>query len=308
MTEWQQSHADAVTVHDLVQHRPLGLTLLTSGFDDVGVSWSHSSDLDDPSPFLEPGQLLLTTGRQFATFATGAEAAADYAAYVSRLAGLGVAAIGFGTEVLRDGTPRELVEACEQAGIALVEVPYATPFIAVSKFIADRIAAEARRRLEWALAAQEAISKAVLGSGGLAAAVRSASSALDARVAVLDPDGGVLEGAVPTWVVARVTPATAGAAMMAVADAGRPRPSGDRGGCSGPSSCCAIPRSHRPSRRSSRCSRRSPSWRSSTLKTSVWGSARSGRSCSGCCARGGSRQCARRWRTIRRSCRQSRSG
>ncbi|MDO9397269.1 MAG: PucR family transcriptional regulator ligand-binding domain-containing protein, partial [Herbiconiux sp.] len=189
----------SVTVRDLVRHRPLGIGLLTSGFDDRPLNWSHASDLDDPSPFLEPGQLLLTTGRQFTAYGT----AADYAAYVERLRGAGVVALGFGTEVLRDGTPAELVAACESAGLALVEVPYATPFIAVGRFIADRLAAEARERLEWALAAQEAISKAVLGSGGLAAAVRSASEALHGRVAVLDADGAVLEGGAPAWLRTR---------------------------------------------------------------------------------------------------------
>lgn len=183
------------TVNDLVRHRPLGLSLLTSGYDAAGISWSHSSDLDDPSPFLEPGQMLLTTGRQFASF-RGQD---DYTAYVSTLAAAGVVAIGFGTEVLRSGTPVELREACERARLALFEVPYATPFIAVSKFLADRLAAESRRQLEWALGAQEAVSTAVLGSGGLAAAVRSATDALQCRVAVLDSDGGLLEGSAPTW-------------------------------------------------------------------------------------------------------------
>ncbi|QJU54811.1 PucR family transcriptional regulator ligand-binding domain-containing protein [Herbiconiux sp. KACC 21604] len=183
-----------VTVRDLVLHRPLSIRML-AGDDGVELGWSNSSDLDDPSPFLEAGQLLLTTGRQFLAF----EGLRDYEAYVQRVAAAGVVALGFGTEVLRAGTPAELIEACESAGVALVEVPYATPFIAVSRFVADRIAAEQRRLLEWALAAQESISRAVLGSGGLAAAVDSASRALGCPVAVLDPDGAVLEGAAPGW-------------------------------------------------------------------------------------------------------------
>ena len=183
------------TVSDVVSHSPLGIVLLTSGYAGVGIDWVHSSDLDDPSPFLEPGQALLTTGRQF----TPHENTQQYDAYVARLMEAGVVAVGFGTEVLRSGTPPELIAACESAGLALFEVPYATPFIAVSKFVADRRAAQARQQLEWALGAQEAISQAVLGSGGLAAAVRSAGESLDCRVAVLDTDGVILDGTAPKW-------------------------------------------------------------------------------------------------------------
>ncbi|QHC61184.1 PucR family transcriptional regulator [Rathayibacter sp. VKM Ac-2760] len=182
-----------VTVRDLVAYEPLGLTLLTSGFDEQEIGWSHSSDLADPSPFLEPGQFLLTTGRQFATFTDRS----SFDEYVRRLDQAGAVAIGFGTEVVEAGTPRRLVEACEAASLALIEVPYATPFIAVSRFIADRHAAESRRQIEWALQAQEAISKAALSSGGLHMAIGTAAAALHGDVAVLDSEGQIVHGAAP---------------------------------------------------------------------------------------------------------------
>jgi len=182
------------TVSDLLASPRLGLELLTPPATPVrpatpGLTapllWSHSSDLDDPSPFLEPGQLLLTTGRQFSP-------SYDYGSYVARLGAAGVVALGFGTEVVRT-TPPALVEACERVGLPLVEVPYATPFIAVSRFIADRLAAEAREQLEWTLDAQDALSRAASSSGGLAAVVDRASVVLGSGVGVFDADGGVVE-------------------------------------------------------------------------------------------------------------------
>jgi len=187
------------TVSDLLASPRLGLVLLASASAPTGPTsagspprglatpllWSHSSDLDDPSPFLEPGQLLLTTGRQFS-------ATYDYGAYVARLGEAGVVALGFGTEVVRT-TPPALVDACERLGLPLLEVPYATPFIAVSRFIADRLAAEAREQLEWTLDAQDALSRAASSSGGLAAVVERASVVLDSGVWVFDADGGVVE-------------------------------------------------------------------------------------------------------------------
>lgn len=193
-----------VTVSDLLASPRLGLRLLTSTSEGDGDSpgslapllWSHSSDLDDPSPFLEPGQLLLTTGRQFADPIVASESPGardyDYGRYVERLGAAGVVALGFGTEVVRT-TPSGLVEACQRFGLPLLEVPYATPFIAVSRFIADRLAAEAREQLEWTLDAQDALSRAASSSGGLTAVVDRASVVLDCSVWIFDADGGVVE-------------------------------------------------------------------------------------------------------------------
>ncbi|WP_147305944.1 PucR family transcriptional regulator [Subtercola boreus] len=181
-----------MNVSRLVGHAPLGITPLTELYTDTPIGWVHSSDLDDPSPFLEAGQMLLTTGRQFGSF-TSAE---DYERYVGRLQNVGVVALGFGTEVVRSGTPAELHRACTDAHLTLVQVPYATPFIAVSKFVADGIAAAAREQLEWALSTQDSISKAVLGSGGLVAAVRASALAIGCDLAILDPDGRIVHGSV----------------------------------------------------------------------------------------------------------------
>ena len=76
---------------------------------DRAVRWVHSSDLEDPTPFRSEGLVLLTTGTQFET--TGDDPAA-YRAYVQRLATRGVVGLGFGTEVVRDGIPPALADAC----------------------------------------------------------------------------------------------------------------------------------------------------------------------------------------------------
>lgn len=151
---------------------------------EVEVTWAHGSDLEDPSPFLEPGQLLLTTGTQFADDRPQDQ----YLAYVRRLRDAGAAAIGFGTEVVRSGTPAGLVQACIETGFPLLEVPYRTPFIAIGRWIAARQAADARSRVDWALATQSAISTAAVSADGLDGAVARAAQLLQARLLVLDPD------------------------------------------------------------------------------------------------------------------------
>jgi PucR family transcriptional regulator, purine catabolism regulatory protein len=63
------------------------------------LAWAHSSDLQDPTPWLRAGGLLLTDGTQFDS--DGETAWAD--GYVGRLVAAGVAALGFATKV---GTTR----------------------------------------------------------------------------------------------------------------------------------------------------------------------------------------------------------
>ena len=182
------------TVRVLLARRELGLRLLTeqdalpSAGLDAPVSWVHSSDLADPTPFLTAGQVLLTTGTQFGDDSL-------YDGYVERLAESGVVALGFGTEVIRS-TPPALVDACRRAGIPLLEVPYRTPFIAIAQYVADLAAEQAYARNTWALAAQRAVSLAALRPDGLGATLAELARQLDRWVALVD-EAGVVERVFP---------------------------------------------------------------------------------------------------------------
>lgn len=174
------------TFDALLAQARFGLVLRAPAPDrrPVAIEWAHSSDLEDPSPFLDPGQMLLTTGRQFADD----EGDAVATAYVARLRAVGVVALGFGTEVIRAGTPAALVRACRAAGMPLVEVPYLTPFIAISQWIAAAQAADARHRIDRVLDDQNAVSVAALTQDGMAAAIRKASERLRCDIVLFDAD------------------------------------------------------------------------------------------------------------------------
>ena len=148
---------------------------------DAPLRWVHSSDLGDPTPFLADDLLLLTTGTQFDEV--------GFAEYVARLRARGVRGLGFGTEVVRDGIPPGLVDACRTQRMPLFEVPYRTPFIALARANAEAIAAQAYARRTWALAAQRAISLAALRPDGLGATVAELGRQLDAWVGLYDAAG-----------------------------------------------------------------------------------------------------------------------
>ncbi|MGH1549504.1 PucR family transcriptional regulator [Leifsonia poae] len=194
------------TLTQLLARPELGLRLLTPptvGDLDAPLAWAHSSDLPDPTPFLAAGQVLLVT-----------QPPDDAEPYVQRLVERGIAAVGFGTEVVRDGTPAPLIEACAAHGLPLFEVPYRTPFIAVARFVADRVAADAYARSTWALRASRAISLAALRPDALGAVLSELSRQIERPVALVGADGAV----------ARIHPSGAldAQARRALADAAEP--------------------------------------------------------------------------------------
>jgi purine catabolism regulator len=183
--------SDSPTLRALLARGDLRLRLddesaLAPGALDQAVRWVHSSDLEDPTPFLSEGLVLLTTGTQFGEAPDEADAYGDY---VQRLAARGVVGLGFGTEVVRDGIPPALVAACRERGMPLFEVPYRTPFIAVARANAEAIAAQSYARRSWALAAQRAIALAALRPDGLGATVAELARQLDAWVGMYDAAG-----------------------------------------------------------------------------------------------------------------------
>lgn len=178
------------TINTLLNNRVLNLRLVVpepeSNTLDVPVSWVHSSDLDDPTPFLDPGQLLLTDGTQFPVIDAGADV---YGPYVRRLVDHGICGLGFATQVIHGVLPEGLEEACKQQGLPLLEVPDRTPFIAVIRFIADWLAKERNARSEWSLQAQRSIARAALRPDGLRSILAELERQLHCWVALFDAAG-----------------------------------------------------------------------------------------------------------------------
>jgi hypothetical protein len=124
-----------ITLRDLVANSELRLQV-RAGQEvlDTQVHWVHSTELIEPTPFLEGGELLLTTGLGLRS--------GGYRAFVRRLADTGVAGLGFGTGLGHDEVPAELIDTANEFGLPLLEVPRATPFIAISKTVSRALAAD----------------------------------------------------------------------------------------------------------------------------------------------------------------------
>ncbi|PYD01716.1 PucR family transcriptional regulator [Microbacterium esteraromaticum] len=186
--------APAPTLRTLLGHPELRLSLVTAedalpeGALELPVRWVHSSDLVDPTPFLADDLLLLTTGSQFAE-----RDEAGVTAYVARLVRRGVRALGFGSGVHRLGPPDELMTACVDAGLALFDVPYDIPFLAIARAHAEAMAAHAYARRTWALEVQRALAVAALRPRGLEATLAELARRLGCWVGLFDSSGAIAQ-------------------------------------------------------------------------------------------------------------------
>ena len=177
-----------LTVGDVAHLPGLGLEV-AAGADGLerSIGWVHNSELPDPTPWLEGGELLLTTGLGLG------DSASSQRAYVRRLARHGLAGLGVGIGLsILDAVPPAVVDEAERLGFPVITVPIDVPFIAISKAIAAHLANEELDRVKQALDVHEALSSAVVEGRGLDALLSILCEAVDCSLQLCDDEGRVL--------------------------------------------------------------------------------------------------------------------
>ncbi|MET7476800.1 PucR family transcriptional regulator [Streptomyces sp. NPDC005648] len=191
------------TLASLVHHSALKLTVRAGGDRlDVPVRWAHVSELADPVPYMEGGELLLVTALKL-----DAEEPEAMRRYVKRLVGAGVVGLGFAVGVNYEEIPKALVDAAEEEGLPLLEVPRRTPFLAISKAVSAAIAADQYRAVTAGFAAQRELTRQAIAEGpeGLLSAL---AAQVDGWAALYDASGAVVATA-PEWAGRRAARLTA---------------------------------------------------------------------------------------------------
>ncbi|MEV8392493.1 MULTISPECIES: PucR family transcriptional regulator [unclassified Streptomyces] len=185
------------TLASLVQHSALNLTV-RAGEDrlQTPVRWVHASELADPVPYMEGGELLLITATTL-----DADDPEAMRRYVRRLVGAGVVGLGFAVGVNYEDIPEALVEAAREAGLPLLGVPRRTPFLAISKAVSAALAADQYRAVTAGFEAQRELTRAALAEGPAALLARLAAH-VDGWAALYDASGAVVAAA-PEWAARR---------------------------------------------------------------------------------------------------------
>src|SRR5689334_1430126 len=186
---WASGERDArrtfvLTVGELVRSLDLRLLAGEPGLE-APIRWVHISELEDPTPWMSGGELLLTTGLQLDT-------PKRQRAFVDRLADHQLAGLGFGTGFSHRAVPAAIVEAANERALPLVEVPYEVPFIAVTEAAFSRLVNEQYAVLRRAIAAHERLERIVLAERGLDAVVAALATLIGGSVLAYDARGALL--------------------------------------------------------------------------------------------------------------------
>ncbi len=152
---------------------------------DRPVGLSTVTELDNPSPWLQGGELVMTTGLRLTT-------AERQRTWVHRLARADVAAIGFAVGLTHATVPAAMLEAGAAGRLPILEVPYETPFLAVTRWMGDALASAHVNQLAALLDAHDAMTAELLGGRGLVGLASGLASRIGASVAILDEQGRVL--------------------------------------------------------------------------------------------------------------------
>jgi Purine catabolism regulatory protein-like family/PucR C-terminal helix-turn-helix domain len=131
----------SITLTELLAIPHLGLTVL-AGDDHLSrtVTWAHVSEMEDPTPFLEGGELLMAVGVGFPS-----DAEAQHA-YLERLANRGLVALALADRV----TPRlsdDFLHTANELGFPVFEVSWEVPFSELARTVVAANEQSSQRRL-----------------------------------------------------------------------------------------------------------------------------------------------------------------
>jgi purine catabolism regulatory family protein/PucR-like helix-turn-helix protein/diguanylate cyclase with GGDEF domain len=183
-----------VTLRELVGLRHLHLDVVVdAGGLDRPIRWVYATELDDPTPYLRGGELVLTNG----LWQRNGTAAGDF---VATLVDQEVCGLGYGLEAVTAVPTDALVDACQAQGLPLLTVSNPVSFGAISQALADRAAEERQTALLYALRRNKALVEAIAEGSGMDGVLDVLGAEQSISPSLHDQTGGVLtsSGAAPS--------------------------------------------------------------------------------------------------------------
>src|SRR5579859_6305583 len=119
-----------ITVAELVAMPHLGLAVIAGQRGlNAKATWAHVCELEDPVPWLEGGEVLLTTGMAI-------PAGRDrQVAYLRRLIGRQVAALAISAHMHAPSLHPDMVGQADAGGLPVLSVSIEVPFLAISRWL-----------------------------------------------------------------------------------------------------------------------------------------------------------------------------
>ncbi|SEF16344.1 purine catabolism regulatory protein [Streptomyces sp. Ag109_O5-10] len=131
-----------LTVGDLLSFPALQMRLLAGGAG-LGrtVSWAHVSELEDPTPWLQGSEVLMTVGLAVP------RGGAAQRRYLERLDDAGVAALVLSTQLRTPPLRQAFLAAAGERGFPVLEVPLTVPFVTIAQEVAAAVSEKSAERL-----------------------------------------------------------------------------------------------------------------------------------------------------------------
>ncbi|MFF1828601.1 PucR family transcriptional regulator [Paenarthrobacter sp. NPDC058040] len=145
------------TFADLIQAAALGITAEHIPLDAATrkIRWVAYTELEDPTPYLRGGELVLTSAKSFD--AANPELAEQF---ISRLKAAGMVGLGFGIQRIYARVPASVVESAKRLNFPLLSIPSRTSFATVNRFVTDLVAQHEREIYQQPLADQQDLIRA----------------------------------------------------------------------------------------------------------------------------------------------------
>ncbi len=154
--------------------------------DDLRLEAVYIGDLEDPTPWMVPGSLLLTTGP---TFASDPESAPRLVRLLKKSGAIGV---GVAITPHVDEIPQDMVDEAEAVGLPLLRIPPETPFRTITSYVFTALTSRDMHRLRRSLALQNQLLQVLLEEHGVEGLVRRLADFIAGDTILFDSHGNVL--------------------------------------------------------------------------------------------------------------------
>lgn len=184
--QWAQGNP-MITVGEVAAADELHLQVAAGGEAlDAEVTMVHVSELTDPHEWLRGGELLMTIGLLVEMTEQGCRE------YVRNCRAGGVAGLVLGLGPRYAACPEPLRAAAAEIGVPLLVVPVEVPFIAITKWVFEKRAAQQRHDLEEAMELNRRLTAVATSSAPLPALLETWAEASSAHCVVCDGVGRLI--------------------------------------------------------------------------------------------------------------------
>jgi purine catabolism regulator len=180
----ERSPSEALTLRELVAAGGLGLELVAgqAGIDRA-VEAVYIGDLEDPTPWMVEGSLLLTTGPRFD------EDPASAARLVELMKQSGMVGVGVAIMPYLRAIPAEMLAAADREGLPLLRVPEGTPFREITSYVFHALSSRDMHRLRRSVALQKQLLEVLLAEQDPSGLVRRVGELLGASMLLFAASG-----------------------------------------------------------------------------------------------------------------------